>query len=76
MDSDELLIQLMCEENEDAKKEFRNRYLAYIRMWLNQFKSSIDYFRLDVEDFVSEAYIKVCDALSVFDRTNGNFYSG
>lgn len=75
MDSDELLIQLMCEENEDAKKEFRNRYLAYIRMWLNQFKSSIDYFRLDVEDFVSEAYIKVCDALSVFDRANGNFYS-
>ena len=75
MDSDELLIQLMCEENEDAKREFRNRYLAYIRMWLKQFKSSIDYFRLDEEDFVSEAYVKVYDALSVFNKDNGNFYS-
>ena len=75
MDSDELLIQLMCEENEDAKREFRNRYLAYIRMWLKQFKSSIDYFRLDEEDFVSEAYIKVYDALSVFDKDSVNFYS-
>jgi len=75
MDSDELLIQLMCEENEDAKREFRNRYLAYVRMWLKPFKYSIEYFRLDEEDFVSEAYLKVYDALSVFNRDNGNFYS-
>ena len=73
MDSDELLIELMCEENEDAKREFKNRYLAYIRMWLKEYSSIIRYFRLDVDDFVSEAYLKVDEALSLFDRSKGNF---
>lgn len=75
MDSDELLIELMCEENLDAKREFERRYIAFIKIWLKRYTRVIKYMRMEEDDFVSVLYLKVLDSLSVFDKNNGNFYS-
>ena len=76
MDSDELLIELMCECNEDAIYEFRRRYISNIRKWLTNFERVIGFMRLDKEDFVTELYLKVYDSLAYYDSENGTcFYA-
>ena len=76
MDSDELLIELMCEGNHEAIFEFSRRYISNIRKWLNNFDRVINFVRLDREDFVSELYLKVYDALSYYEVGSGKcFYA-
>lgn len=75
VDSDELLIELMCEENEDAKIEFRKRYLSFIKTWLKSYLNVIKYMRMEEEDFVGEIYMYIYESLSNFNKEKGYFYS-
>ena len=41
MDCDELLIDLMCENNEEAHTIFRKRYMSFVRMWVMGYKNIV-----------------------------------
>lgn len=74
MDVDELLIDLMCEDNEDACIAFRERYMALIRYWLKSYDNVISYLRLDDEDFVSDIYMCILNSISSYNGSTGSFY--
>ena len=75
MDVYELLIDLMCEGNEDAFISFRERYLKFIRYWIKSYKNIIDYLRLDEEDFVGEIYMHIYYSISSYNGNCGHFYA-
>lgn len=75
MDVDELLIDLMCEDNEDAYIAFRERYMTFIRYWLKSYDNVIAYLRLDIEDFVGDIYMSVLNSISSYNGSTGKFYT-
>jgi RNA polymerase sigma factor (sigma-70 family) len=75
MDCDELLIDLMCENNEEAHTIFRKRYMSFVRMWVMGYKNIMEYLRLDEDELVNEIYMHVYESLSTYNYMNGYFYS-
>ena len=75
MDSDELLIDLMCENNVEAHAVFRKRYLSFIKTWVSAYKNIVEYLRLDEDEMVDEIYMHIYESLSTYNYINGYFYT-